>query len=103
MMKLGWIVLISFLLSACGEDAHHHPQLTSGKELFEYHCASCHKQNGKGNFLKGVPANIGTSLEQWQLMHKIKQGEKNSKMPVFKSMSQSEARKIANYIAAKSH
>lgn len=102
-IRIGLILFLVLMLVACNDDAHNHPSLESGQQLFEYHCAGCHHDNGKGNFLKGIPANIGTGLVEWQLIHKMKQGESNSKMPVFKSMSKSEASKIAEYITSKSH
>jgi mono/diheme cytochrome c family protein len=101
--KIGMYIFLLLMLVACNDDAHNHPSLESGQQLFDYHCAGCHHKNGNGNFLKGIPANIGTGLVEWQLVHKMKQGESNSKMPVFKSMSKQEAAKIAEYITSKSH
>lgn len=92
-----FFVMITF--NGCSDDVHNHPQLTTGEELFEYHCSGCHKQSGKGNFLKGVPANRDTILSTLQITHKIKSGsEGGSKMPSFQTMSEKEAQKIATYL-----
>lgn len=101
--KIGEMIFLFLILTACNDDAHNHPSIKSGQALFEYHCAGCHRQSGKGNFLKGIPANIGTGLVEWQLVHKMKQGESNTKMPVFKTMSKGEATEIAQYITSHSH
>ena len=97
------MIFLFLIVTACNDDAHNHPSIKSGQALYEYHCAGCHRQSGKGNFLKGIPANIGTGLVEWQLVHKMKQGESNTKMPVFKTMSKGEATKIAEYITSQSH
>ena len=95
------ILLLSamLLLAGCGQDMHDHPDLVTGEQLFNYHCASCHKPGGQGNFLKGVPANKGTDLSIFQIAHKVQSGAgENSAMPVFAGMSYDEARKIAAYV-----
>jgi len=92
------IILTAPLFQGCSKDAHDHPELVTGKQLFDFHCSGCHKGTGKGNFLKGVPANKGTQLTIGQLEHKIKSDAKGSKMPSFKNMSAGEARKIATFL-----
>lgn len=95
------IIICSFLsIGACNKDQHNHPELTTGKDLFDYHCASCHKKDGSGIFFKGVPANIATDKSQLEISLHIKRGSqsKDSSMPVFKSMPDTEAQKIANYL-----
>jgi len=87
------------ILGACSRDMHDHPELISGQQLFDYHCAGCHKASGKGKFLKGVPANKGTELSRLQVRHKITSGGSDKdKMPVFESMTATEARTIVNYL-----
>jgi len=91
--------LLFLLAGGCEKDVHDHPKLTTGKQLFEYHCAPCHGREGKGDFLKGIPANRETQLDFRQIAHKIRAGgAKKSKMPVFKTMSDGEAEKIAQYL-----
>jgi len=93
------LVLMATVLSGCDKDIHNHPELVTGKQLFGYHCASCHTDTGKGNFLKGVPPNRNTSLTDWEIAHKIRI-EKNDerKMPLYPNMSHQEAEMIANYV-----
>lgn len=91
--------LLFFTLSACDQDIHNHPELTTGQQLFEYHCSSCHKATGTGHFLKGVPANKDTELQSWQIKHKIQDAaEDKSKMPSFPNMPPDEAALIADYV-----
>jgi mono/diheme cytochrome c family protein len=89
------------LISACQQDAdnHNHPELSSGKQLFQHHCSVCHGLEGRGNFLKGIPANRSTTKTIPEIIDKIKrQNDKNRQMPVFADMSDKEARLIANYL-----
>jgi len=85
------------ILSACSRDVHEHPELTTGKQLFDYHCSDCHGVSGEGKFLKGVPANRDTNLQTVQITHKIREGD-SGRMPKFDSMPPQEARKIALYL-----
>ncbi len=96
-----WLLLCwCFLMfSGCSHDKHDHPDLRTGKQLFDYHCAECHKKTGKGQFLKGIPANKGTALSAGQVSHKVKFNDgAQSKMPSFPEMSNFEAQKIASYL-----
>lgn len=88
------------LLTACNNDRHNHPELNTGKELFEHHCARCHQKNGLGKFLKGVPANIATTKNQPEIVWHIQQGSQSgqSRMPVYSNMPTDEANKIAHYL-----
>ncbi|MFQ5329344.1 MAG: c-type cytochrome [Thermodesulfobacteriota bacterium] len=96
------VIVISLLLllaGGCEKDVHDHPKLTTGKQLFEHHCAPCHGKEGEGAFLEGIPANRDTQLDFRQIAHKIKAGgSTKSKMPVFKKMGDTEAAKIAQYL-----
>lgn len=83
-------------ISACSRDTHEHPGLVTGEQLFNYHCSGCHKNTGKGKFLKGIPPNRNTVLSSAQIIHKINanNGEK-VKMPSFPKMSEAEAEAVA--------
>jgi mono/diheme cytochrome c family protein len=93
-LTISGLVLI---LTACNPDQHDHPKLTTGKQLFEYHCASCHGDAGQGLILKGVPGNKDTELSTGQIVHKI-QHKKEGSMPEFTDMPRAEAIKIATYL-----
>lgn len=86
------------LLSACGEDLHNHPHLTTGKQLFEHHCAGCHGASGRGRFLLGVPPNRDSGLQEIQIVYRMRH-PKGDKMPVFDDMPEAEAVSIANYLS----
>jgi len=93
------LILSSVLLAGCSKDIHDHPDLVTGKQLFEYHCSGCHKSTGTGIFLKGVPANKNTDLTRGQITHKLRKGDDlNTKMPIFPNMGIIEAAKIATYV-----
>lgn len=92
-------LLIVMVLGGCNKDIHRHPDLVTGQQLFDYHCASCHTETGKGNFLKGVPPNKNTSLTVWQIAHKIRiDANDQRKMPLYPNMSAEEAELIADYV-----
>ena len=99
-MKISILLISLLFLSACSQkDTHSHPENITAKELYDLHCASCHKKTGKGKFLKGIPPNLSTALTLNQLVKKIRKGEQHSSnMTVYKTMSDEEARKIAMYL-----
>ena len=103
MKRFCFALLLSIpLITACSRDNHDHPELTTGKQLFDHHCAECHGPDGKGLFLKGAPANMPTKLSSYQIIHKLKSGEEgNSRMPVFDNMSDTEARRITTYLKSR--
>ncbi len=91
--------LLLLTVSGCSDDVHDHPDLVTGKQLFNYHCSGCHNETGHGNFLKGVPSNRDTPLSPQQVSHKITTvGNEGSGMPSFPKMGQAEAAKIASYL-----
>ncbi|MCU7834507.1 MAG: cytochrome c [gamma proteobacterium symbiont of Taylorina sp.] len=94
------LCLSFFLLISCSSDSHNHPELKTGKQFFDYHCASCHDTSGMGSFLKGMPANILNDKTQAELIHYIKHGNtaERDKMPVFKTMPDKEAKQIARHL-----
>ena len=94
------IMLLPLFLAACNNDQHNHPALKTGKDFFNYHCASCHNEDGSGMFLKGIPANIATSKNKIEIILHIKEGShaNHAQMPVYSNMPDQEARKIADYL-----
>jgi len=97
-------LLILLFISACSEkkpaDDHIHPDLTTGNQLFDYHCASCHGTSGKGQFIEGIPANVLTKKSPAMVIKKIKFGDEtpNSIMPKFKNMPKEEAILIVRHL-----
>lgn len=93
------LVLTCVMLSGCDKDVHNHPELVTGQQLFDYHCAGCHTETGRGNFLKGVPPNKQSTLAIWQIAHKLRiEANDQRKMPLYPSMSIQEAEIIADYV-----
>lgn len=98
-----WLLFASspiFLTGCSSNDDHNHPQLISGQQFFEHHCAHCHDKTGQGTFLKGVPASIATKKTQTEIVLYLQEGPHTfkSKMPIFSSMPDKEAFKIAQYL-----
>ncbi|MGF1694285.1 cytochrome c [Vibrio kyushuensis] len=95
MTSISFIVLIT----GCDRDLHDHPELTTGQQLFEHHCSSCHQKTGQGRFLKGIPANRATALTEDQISHKITSlSVSGAKMPSFPNMPKEESDKISAYV-----
>lgn len=93
------LCLLLVVISSCSKDTHVHPDLVTGEQLFNYHCSGCHRETGKGKFLKGIPPNRNTVLSSALIVHKIagNNGEK-MKMPYFPKMSEAEAVAIVSYL-----
>lgn len=89
------------ILAGCDRvDVHDHPQLKTGEQLYNHHCASCHKRSGDGAFLKGVPAVKYTSMKIREIVDHVRghgRGD-STRMPEFSDMSVHEAERIAVYI-----
>ncbi len=85
------------LLSGCsGEPA---ADSTDGKVLYNHYCADCHKADGSGSFLEGVPANRETAMSEAQLVRVILHGKASMpNMPNFGHLSEEQAKAIAVYV-----
>lgn len=91
------IVLIASF--GCSRDHHDHPDLTTGKELFDYHCAECHGKEGTGRLVDVTPANILTKKGRNEIIKFVmSSAEHDRSMPVFKTMPEREAGRIANHL-----
>ena len=94
-------VIVASVLVACSKDRddHDHPNLTTGEELYNYHCAECHGEDGTGKLVDRTPANILTGKSTQEIVNYIVSDTgKDRKMPVFAAMPRSEAVKIAAYL-----
>ncbi len=99
--KILFIVLSLCCLFSCSQedrDNHDHPQLTTGKDFYNYHCAGCHRESGMGKVMQGMPPVLYSKLTHSKMRKKITQGHKDSKMASFKNMPKDEARKITRYV-----
>ncbi len=94
-------VMLGVVVAACskGIDNHDHPGLTTGEQLFNYHCVVCHADDGTGRLVDGTPANILTAKNMQGIMdYIISDTGQGRKMPVFATMPRAEAAKIAAYL-----
>lgn len=83
----------------CSRDHHDHPDLTTGEELFNYHCAECHGEDGTGKLFDVMPANILTHKSPQGIIDYITTEENHERnMPVFKTMPAAEARAITAHL-----
>ena len=100
-MLVGLIAGAAVMACSKGRDNHDHPNLTTGEELFNYHCAECHGDDGTGRLVKGTPANILTRKGYQEIINYIVgDAGRDRKMPVFADMPRVEAGKIAAYLLA---
>ena len=89
------------ILMGCEQaDVHRHPQLKTGEQLYNHHCAACHQRSGDGAFLDGIPAVTYTPMKIHEIVDHIRGHGRSddSRMPRFSSMSTHEAERIAVYI-----
>ncbi len=72
----------------------------SGVELFNSYCAACHGPEGRGKFLRGIPANILTHKSPVELSQLIRRGQSHPEatMPNFPQLSVAEADRITQYL-----
>ncbi len=89
------------IVSACDQGgAHDHPQLKTGEQFYNHHCAACHQRSGEGAFLDGIPAVKYTTMRIGQIVDHIYGHGRidDTQMPVFSEMSYHEAERIAVYV-----
>jgi len=94
-------VMLAAVLTGCSKerDRHNHPGLTTGKALFDFHCAECHGHDGTGRLVDRTPANILTTKDLEGIEDYITNATgQGRKMPVFANMPRPEARQIAAYL-----
>jgi mono/diheme cytochrome c family protein len=86
-------------LSGCSRDQHDHPNLTTGEQLFNYHCAECHGVQGTGKLFDGIPANILTQKSPQEITQYITTETGHERdMPVFSTMQTDEAKAITDHL-----
>ena len=86
-------------VSGCSRDNHDHPDLTTGEQLFNHHCAACHGEDGTGRLFDGLPANILTQKSPSEIMsYIITLAHHERQMPLFTSMPPVEAQLITQHL-----
>jgi mono/diheme cytochrome c family protein len=86
-------------LWGCSRDEHNHPNLRTGEQLYNHHCAECHGEDGTGHLFDVIPANILTKKSPREIMVYITtDGHHERKMPVFRTMQVAEARLITEHL-----
>ena len=93
------LVMVVVSVSGCSRDQHDHPNLTTGEELFNHHCAECHGVQGTGRLLDGIPASILSKKSPGEIAQYITTvTDQNREMPVFSTMSANEAKIITDHL-----
>lgn len=92
------ISLACVLLAACG--GPDPAGLERGEDLYQALCADCHRGDGDGDFLKGVPPIRYTNLGYRELVELIRGHgrEQDTRMPLFADLPQAKAEAIAVYV-----
>jgi mono/diheme cytochrome c family protein len=94
-------VLTVTTMAGCAKnrDHHDHTDLTTGRQLFNFHCAECHGEDGTGRLVDKIPANILTTRDVEGIeSYIVTDTGKGRKMPVFATMPRGEAHEIAEYL-----
>jgi mono/diheme cytochrome c family protein len=100
--RLNYFLLMGVIVlsvSGCSQEQHDHPDLTTGEQLFTYHCAECHGLKGTGTLFDGVPAIILTKQSPGEITAYISSETGHRReMPVFRSMPADEAQAITDHL-----
>ncbi|MFG1491071.1 cytochrome c [Oceanospirillum sp. HFRX-1_2] len=68
--------------------------------MYEDYCAGCHKANGLGKFVMGIPATFSNQLSREEIIKLILKGDpRYPRMPTFPQIRFSQADKIAQYLS----
>jgi cytochrome c553 len=99
MRSLLRLAMVVVSLSGCSGDQHDHPNLTTREQLFNYHCAECHGEQGTGKLFDGIPAIILTNKSPSEITKYIttETGQERA-MPVFSTMPADEAKIITDHL-----
>ena len=102
--RLNYFLLMGVMVmsvSGCSQDQHDHPNLTTGEQLFNHHCAECHGLKGAGTLFDGVPAIILTKKSPGEITAYISSETGHEReMSVFRTMPTDEAQSITDHLFA---
>lgn len=83
----------------CSGEQHDHPDLTTGEQLYNHHCAECHREDGTGILFKSLPANILTQKSPKEIVTYITTDSNHNRlMPSFNTMPDGEAELITKHL-----
>ncbi len=99
MKALFLVAMVVISLLGCSGDQHDHPTLTTGEQLFNYHCAECHGVQGTGKLFDRFPAIILTNKSPGEIAQYITiETGQNREMPVFSTMPANEVKIITDHL-----
>jgi mono/diheme cytochrome c family protein len=94
-------MMVMSISSGCSQDQHDHPNLATGEQLFNFHCAECHGVQGTGKLINGTPAIILTKKGPGEITTYITTETGHERdMPVFSTMPADEAKSITDHLLA---
>lgn len=94
------IIVSTLFLSGCFYNDDTPPISATGKQMYEDYCAGCHKANGLGKFVMGIPATFSNQLSREEIIKLILKGDpRYPRMPTFPQIRFSQADKIAQYLS----
>lgn len=98
------VVFSAVLLSGCFYNNDTPPISATGKQMYEDYCSGCHKANGLGKFIMGIPATFSNQLSREEINILIRKGDpRYPRMPTFPQIRFSQADKIAKYLSQLEH
>lgn len=81
--------------------AYPQQQVTAGEALFEQHCMGCHPREGRGDYLRRIPATMLVHKSEQELVAWIRGQGQHREMPSFTYLTQSEVRDLAAYLKSR--
>ncbi|MDT7042778.1 cytochrome c [Candidatus Nitronereus thalassa] len=94
---IGACIMISAY--GCSGEQHDHPDGTTGEQLYNLHCAECHREDGTGILFDSLPANILTQKSPEEIVRYITTDSNHQRlMPAFKTMPSEEAELITQHL-----
>lgn len=100
-----YLIAVLFAVSAlflggCFYNDDTPPISATGKQMYTDYCAGCHKANGLGKFVMGIPATFSHQLSREEVIKLIRKGDpRYPRMPTFPQIRFSQADKIAQYLS----
>ena len=92
-------IMVVMSVFGCSQDQHDHPNLATGEQLFNFHCAECHGVQGTGKLFNGIPANILTNKSPREIaLYITTDTGQEREMPVFTAMPPDEAKAITDHL-----
>ena len=97
-------LMAALLMSGCSkgdrtaDEAAQALQVERGEALFQQHCDSCHPRQGRGDYLKRIPATLLVRRSEAELAAWIEGSDEHREMPNFTNLDKTEKQDLASYL-----